>query len=360
MVGRYILAGLGSVLTALVAHSQALSLDLEAVLPIVVCTYVLPSFASNDATVRVQNAGATSFEVRVQQFETSDAVTSSDVHCLIADEGIHTLDDGKTIEARTVVSTGTSGRAVGWGSGTTENVTSLVTGGHSSLVVLGQVMSFNDSKASVFWTNNCSNRGTEPTPTAFCVGKHIGSITGTRANETLGFIVTSPGTGTVNDVDYAFAKGPDSVAGTGNSPPYQYTVSGNFETGVLTQAAEDGGDGGWAVLYGADPLPNNRINLAIEEEVVERDMSRTHTQEKVYYGVFRDNQTANLAASKTTDVYSGSSSAFAIPGSDMLYTLTVENSGTAPVDRRHRPSLFGRCCQTQLCGRLQLYAKFGV
>ncbi|MEL7231376.1 MAG: hypothetical protein AAGJ85_02570, partial [Pseudomonadota bacterium] len=209
----------------------------------------------------------------------------------------------------------------------------LVTGTYGTPVILGQVMTFNDNEASVFWTFNCSNRGTPATDANMCVGKHIGMINDTRADETLGFIVTAPGTGTVNDVDYAFARGGNSIAGTGNTPPYQYTVSGNFEVGVSTMAAENGGNGGWAVLYGNDPLPNNRLNLAVEEETVAGDTTRRHINEELNYGVFRNRQTAELAVSKTNEVYSGSAVPFAVPGSDVIYTLLVESTGSAPVDR---------------------------
>lgn len=338
-------------LTAGSAAGQALSLDVEAIrIPdvsgtwqtvdfintytsaVVVCTYNLRSSANNEATVRIRNVFSDTFDVRIQRFEDSAAVTASDVHCLIADEGNNTLSDGRVIEARTVNSTVTAGQAIGWAAANTTNVTALVTGGHTNLVILGQVMSFNDNEASVFWTNNCTGRGTPATLASICVGKHIGQINDTRANETLGFIVTESGTGTVNQVDYAFARGADTVRGVGNAPPFQYTVAGNFDTGVASNAAEDGGQGGWAVLYGTDPLPNNRINLAVDEETVAGDTSRTHTTEELYYGVFRNNQTAVLNATKTTEVYSGSSVDFAVPGSDVLYTLNIESTGTAAVD----------------------------
>jgi hypothetical protein len=340
-----------AILAAAPAASQALSLDVEALrIPdvgstwqtidlvntyssaVVVCTYNLRTSSNNEATVRIRNVGSDTFDVRTQQFEDSPAVTPSDVHCLVADEGNNTLADGRVIEARTVSSTVTAGLEIGWGAANTTNVTSLVTGGHSNLVILGQVMSFGDNEASVFWTNNCTVRGTPATLASICVGKHIGQINDTRATETLGFIVTESGTGTVNQVDYAFARGGDTIRGVGNGPPYQYTVSGNFDTGVASNAAENGVQGGWAVLYGNDPLPNNRINLAVDEETVAGDMGRSHTTEELYYGVFRNNQTAVLNATKTTEVYSGSAVDFAVPGSDILYTLNVESTGTAPVD----------------------------
>ncbi len=300
--------------------------------PVVACTYVLPSAASNDATVRVRNAGASSFDVRVQQFETSNAVTTSDVHCLIVDEGAHTLADGRRIEARRVLSDGTNGDAPGWGSGLMENVTATFTHPFSNLVVLGQVMTFNDARASVFWSNNCSNRGQPATPASFCVGKHIGMINGTRADETLGVIAVEAGTGTVNGVGYAFARGPNSIRGVGDAPPYTYSVSGDFDVVVATKAAENGGNGGWAVLFGADPAPANQIRLAIDEEVVAGDRTRRHIDEEVYYAAFENNQTVSLSVDKSVAVFSGSGTGYMTPQSDVIYTIDVQNLGTASVD----------------------------
>ncbi|MEO1641927.1 MAG: hypothetical protein AAFR74_01220, partial [Pseudomonadota bacterium] len=204
---RFTLVATLLALTPPSAAAQALSLDVEAVVvenvgapwqtvllvneyssPVVVCTYNLRTNANQPATTRVRNVGSTSFELRVQRFEDSSAFTPSDVHCIIAEEGINTLSDGKTIEARTVLSDGTNGNSPGWNTGN-ENVAGLVTGTYGTPVILGQVMTFNDNEASVFWTNNCSNRGTPANDTNMCVGKHIGMINDTRADETLGFIV---------------------------------------------------------------------------------------------------------------------------------------------------------------------------
>ena len=333
------------------ADAQALSRDVEVVLvpnvgasfqtvdlyntyssPVVACTYNLPSSASQPATVRMRNVSSTSFDIRIQEFENSSAVTASDVHCMIVDEGVHTLADGREIEAHTVLSDRTSGSAVGWGNTTTERVDATFGHAYSNLVLLGQVMTFNDVNASVFWTNNCSNRGAPPTDTAACVGKHIGMINNTRANETLGYIAIEAGSGTVNGVDYEFARGADSPRGVGDAPPYSYSVGGDYDVGVLTQAAEDGGNGGWAVLYGGDPLPTNSIRLAIDEEDAAGDTTRRHTTENVFYGVFENNQIADMAADKTVSVHADSAVLYAIPGSDVLYTINVTNSGSSPID----------------------------
>lgn len=339
-------------LNAGVASAQALSVDLEALLvpnvgaawvtvetvntytdPVVVCTYNLVSAANPPATVRMQNAGATSFQIRIQQFEDSNVVTASDVHCLVADTGVHTLSDGRKLEAFKVLSDGTNGNALGWNAVDTEDVTSTLSHSYGTLVVLGQVMTFADSRATVFWTNSCASRGAPPTAAAVCVGKHIGMINATRNNETLGVIALDAGSGTVNDVDYSFQLGADLPRGTGNAPPYSYNVGDTYDIGVLTQAAEDGGNGGWAVLYGASPVSGTNLNLAIEEETAAGDTSRSHTTENVFYAVFENNQSANVTANKSVETYAGNASDYALPGSDVIYTLSASNAGTAPIDR---------------------------
>jgi hypothetical protein len=72
---------------------------------IVVCTYNLPSAAAPPAITRIDNIGASSFDLRIQQFENSNVVTPSDVHCIIADEGAYN-SGGLKYEAHKVVSDG--------------------------------------------------------------------------------------------------------------------------------------------------------------------------------------------------------------------------------------------------------------
>jgi len=336
-----VMAGLLFALPQL-AYGQVLSLDIEAVRienvgaawvtvnlqnsyadAVVACTYNLRSDNDPSATVRLQNVGATSFEVRIQQFENSNVVAASDVHCLIVDSGAYTLPDGLEIEAYTVDSDQTAGLNVpgDWGIVNLEDVTSTLTHSYSDMIVLGQVMTFNDVNASVIFTNNCLNRGTRPSPARFCVGKHIGQINNSRATETIGYIVADAKIGTLNDVAYRFSRGADQGGGVGNNPPNVYSVGLDYDTGVMTQAAEDGGQGGWAVLYGNDPLPNNALHYSIDEEVVAGDTSRTHTTEEMFYALFQNNQTTNLSASKTVT-----------PGSDVIYKIEATNAGSAPID----------------------------
>lgn len=315
---------------------QTVALDNTYSAAVVVCSYNLPSASAPASIVRVRSVTSTSFDVRIQQFENSSIVTASDVHCMIADEGAYNVPGGLKFEARTVLSDRTSGLAVtnGWNEINQEEVTASLTQSYSAPVVLGQVMSFNDVNASAFWTNNCTDRNRSPFQTngRICVGKHIGQIPGTRLSETLGYIVAESGSGLVNDVRYTLALGADSVAGVGNTPPYNYNLSNDFDIGIVTQAGEDGGQGGWAILYGADPLPSGSIGLAVEEETVAGDVSRTHTLEQIYYWVFKDEQTVTIDAQKDVAMSALSVSPYAIPGSDLVYTITVENNGSGAVD----------------------------
>ena len=304
---------------------------------IVVCTYNLPSDSDPSATTRVRNVTSTSFQLRIQQFENSATVTASDVHCVISDEGAYN-SGGLKYEARKVISDRTSGLSVpgGWGNINNEDVSADITQSYANPHVIGQVMSFNDQRASVFWNYDCDTRGNgaffSGQADGICVGKHIGQINGSRLSETLGYIVIEAGTGTVNDITFAAAVGPDTGAGVGNNPPYNYAVSGDYDVGILTQQGEDGGQGGWTILYGTDPLPANQISWATEEETVAGDTSRTHTTENIGYWVFDNNQTPTISANKDVALFSGNSSPYAIPGSDVVYAITVNNTGSGPVD----------------------------
>jgi len=306
---------------------------------IVVCTYNLPSSSAPPAVTRIQNITPNSFQLRIQQFENSSSVTASDVHCIIADEGPYN-SGGLKYEARKVLSTGTSGQNVvgGWSIANTEDVSGAITQTYADPHVIGQVMSFFDANASTFWDNDCESRANPAflsgQADGICVGKQIGQINNTRLPETLGYIVIEAGTGTVNDITFATALGPDytNLNGVGNAPPYSHSPSGDFDIGVVSLSGIDGGHGGWAVLYGADPLPNNSVQFAIDEETVAGDLTRTHTGENVAYWVFDNNQSPTINAKKGVEMFSGNSSAYAIPGSEVVYDIVVENSGSGAVD----------------------------
>ena len=79
------------------------------------------------------------------------------------------------------------------------------------------------------------------------------------------------------------AVGSDIVEGVDDAPPYTYQPASDvFDVAVASSAAMDGSDGGWPVLYGADPLAGGDIDLAIDEDTF-ADAERGHTDEQVAY-----------------------------------------------------------------------------
>lgn len=274
---------------------QTVALDNSYANAIVICTYQLAAFnaANPPAVTRVRNITSNSFDLRIQGWEDS-AATANDVHCMIVDEGVHTLPDGRQLEAHSVLSDQATGQSstdgTGWNQSTLEDVSASIVHTYTNPVVLGQVMSFNDNRASVINVSDCDSRVNNPFQSGMadgiCVGKHIGQIPDTRNPETIGYIVAEAGSGTVNNVFYELALGADAVAGLGSNPVDSYPLATDHTVAVLTQSSEDGGNGSWAVLFGNDSLPDGSVTLQVDEDVFAGDTSRRHTNEAVYYWAF--------------------------------------------------------------------------
>ena len=160
---------------------------------------------------------------------------------------------------------------------------------YTNPVVVGQVMSYNDSNWSTFWSMGSSSKN--PIDAAnLNVGKHVGEDSnGTRANETVGYIVIESGNGTIDGVAYEAAMGGDSVKGfDDSSTPFNYSLSGSLSTAsavALSQSAMDGNDGSWAVFYGSTPFSSTNIDLYVSEDQM-NDSEQRHVTEQVGYLVF--------------------------------------------------------------------------
>ena len=332
------------------ANWRVVNLQNTFISPVVVCTYALPSAASNEAAVRIRNVGVGDFEIKIQRPENSAAVTPADVYCVIAEQGLHTLPDGREFEAHTVISDGTNGLGRGWGVGGVngaENVSASILGtypANSQPTVIGQVMTAADDEFSVFWSFDCDNRRNVPFQSnladGICVGKHVGQISGAtsdRANETLGYIIIEQGaspTGNFSSISYIADLGGAAISGVGNSPPYSYGLGAHYDLGAATQEAENGGQGGWAVLYGDEPLDGNNIDLGIDEETIQGDMSRTHLPEQVGFWLFRgtDHSDAPMSYGDASHNVSGVLSLGAIAAGDADAEVSPQHSALATGD----------------------------
>ncbi len=249
--------------------------------PVVVCSIL---YQNNGLPVvaRVSNVTATSFDVRLQN-PSGAGVAAEVISYLVVEEGVYDVN-GVRFEAQTYVSTVTdrksswNGQAQSYGQS------------YTNPIVVGQVMSENDPDWSFFWCRG-SSRQSPPSSSTLRTGKGVGEDPDTtRVNEVVGFIVFEAGAGTLGGVEFEAGLSNDSIRGVGNSPPYTAGFSAAFsgapEVGVVTQAAMDGNDGGWALHWNAPS--STALFLAIDEDQLSNN-ERRHTTEQVGYVVFRTN-----------------------------------------------------------------------
>ena len=258
---------------------------------VVVCTpnYSISGFGPTLA--RVRNATGTSFEVGLARpwfGAQSGEHWSAVLHCTVVKAGVYTeAEHGVKMEAvrlENVTSTDNYSSWVG------EPQTYANT--YASPVVVGQVIGGSAAIPgqigdwSVFWSRG-SRRNYPPSSTSFYVGRHTGEDPNARPPATIGYVVIEAGTGTIEGMGYSAGLGSDDVRGVGNRPPYSYALNGlsTASTAILSQAGMDGGNGGWAILYGSDPLTASQVSLAIEEDWY-RDSERRHSTEQVGYIIF--------------------------------------------------------------------------
>jgi len=247
--------------------------------PVVVCTAAYERTAS-PAVPRVRNAAGSSFQVRLSS--PGAAGVSAPVHCLIVNEGVYTFaENGIKLEAVRYNSTATDHDA-SW-SGQARSYQQS----YSNPVVLGQVMSYNDSRFSVFWARGASATA-PPSSSTLRLGKHVAEDSATsRSGETVGYVVVESGAGSLGSISYQAGVGADSVFGIVDSPPYTYSLSSinDVEAVVASSAGMDGVNGGWPVIYGANGASGSNLRFAIDEDVI-GDPERNHTSEQVAYMAF--------------------------------------------------------------------------
>lgn len=269
---------------------------------VVVCSPNYDLSATGPALVRVRNARGASFEVGLGRpwfggFEFEHF--SATVHCMIVRQGVYTVaEDGVKMEAVKLAGFTSVDHAGSW-FGQLQDYQNPE--GYSRPVVVGQVVSPDtgippsycpdplnicEQDWSVFWSRGAAV-SSPPSSSTLYVGRHTGEDPSGRAAETLMYVVIEAGTGTIEGRRYLAGLGADTVRGMENRPPYTYNLSGlaSASAAIVSQAAMDGADGGWALLYGPSAVSPTRLRLAIDEDwyfVSER----RHTTEQVAYIVF--------------------------------------------------------------------------
>ncbi len=248
------------------------------------------SVSSPPLVTRVRNATGSSFEVRVERFDTSTApFTPVPVQYVVAEAGRHDAASGLKMEAVRLSSTVTD-RKGSWNGQVRSYQQS-----YTAPIVLGQVMSANDPRPSAFWSRGNTAKAA-PTTTVLRVGKHVGEDTvTTRAAETLGYIVLEAGQGTLGGVAWQAGITPVSVGDVVNDPaaPVALSKPGATTVGVLSQAGMNNGDGSFALLSGSAATTGPSLLLNVDEDNF-GDTERNHGLERVAY--FAVNQCPSAAS----------------------------------------------------------------
>lgn len=258
--------------------------------PVVTCTYQLQDAADPPAVIRLRNVGSATFELRAQNPAATPDVglDPSTATCLVAESGSYSLG-GLNIEAGSVIPPGTMENN-NWDYATTTTVAPMTA--FTNPVVLSQVMTYNDPDWSTSFTSTCNSRGTAwpGGGSSLCVGKHVAEDTDTtRTNETVGYIILEQGSGSLlgGDIVFQATRGANAIDGVDNAGGSYPTGANDYSIGLGTQTAENGGNGGWAVLFGPDPLAGNNIDFAIDEDQI-GDAERAHVNEEIAWTAFRD------------------------------------------------------------------------
>ncbi|MFC4991440.1 LamG-like jellyroll fold domain-containing protein [Rubritalea tangerina] len=250
---------------------------------VIVATPIYANAAQVPVVTRIRNVSGSSFEVKLDRADGLTAAVSCDVSVIAVEEGVYTLaGDGVQMEAVKFTST-ISGENNNWVAEARPYANSYTTP-----VVLGQVMSANDTNWSVFWS--MGSGPTHPADTTnLNIGKHVAEDSNnTRADETIGYIIIESGEGVINGVAYSAGVGSDTVRNfSNNANGYEYGLSGLYtaSAGVLSSAGMDGYDGCWPVFFGDESIMADAVTLIVDEDAIQ-DSERTHTTEQVSYLIF--------------------------------------------------------------------------
>ncbi|MCM8543543.1 MAG: hypothetical protein NE328_24960, partial [Lentisphaeraceae bacterium] len=242
-----------------------------------------PVITANDPSlcIRVANVLGNSFDVLVSRLDgNAEVISGIPFTYFIVEEGVYTEEnDGIAMEAVKYESIKTDRKGSWKGEQRSYQNT------YSSPVVIGQVMSANDSEWSVFWSRGNKNQNI-PNASNLYVGKHVGEDpNNSRLDETVGYIVFETGSFVFNNSVLQTEVGIDKVDGVQNNG-YTYTNLPEADFVVASQSAMDGGDGGFAVLYGDHAPSNGNLTFAINEDRL-KDSERSHTTEQVAWLALR-------------------------------------------------------------------------
>ena len=249
---------------------------------VVVSSVVLAKNDQLPVVTRITSAVGSSFQIRVQN-PSGKPVGGYNVEFVVAEEGIYTeAEDGFKMEARKELSVETA-----WPFHYEREPRPYLQP-YSHPVVVGQVMTYNDPRWSVFWSSRHDEREEPADSTGMSASKQVVQDTIIdRLDETIGFLVIEAGNYFLDGLRFEARLGENTVIGTEDSATgsfYELNI-GAANHAVISNAGMNSGNGGWPVLFGFQPHQGNRLYLAIDEDQI-KDEERSHDEEQVAYLAF--------------------------------------------------------------------------
>ena len=254
------------------------NLENSYVSPVIICT---PKYTSGiPRTVRITDVTSQSFRVRVQN-PSLDSCPNTEVNYLVVEEG--NWSSPIKVEAMRYT-TNTVGRRSTWNYDS-RNYKQSYSG---NLIVLHQVMSYNDDSWITTYVSRSNSRTNPPNSgdNGLRIALNGAEAVTSHSNETVSYVIFEQDFGELSGIKYDVKRTGDSIRGFSNSPPYFTSYSQSFDSTpyvVLSSHLEaDGNDGGWCVVYS---VTQTQIGLMIDEDQ-ERDSERSHTSETCGFLVF--------------------------------------------------------------------------
>ncbi|UHD17107.1 PKD domain-containing protein [Thiocapsa bogorovii] len=268
------------VLDGVGASWQTVTLPYDYTNPVVVASVRYPDASVTPVVTRIRNAFGNQFEVRVQNPSDQPLNGTYSVYYTVVEAGVYTeAQHGIKMEAVRFTSNNTNYSGAWW-----QQEARSYANSYTAPVVLGQVMSANDPRWSAFWARGGTTND-PPDSAQLSASKHVGEdpIT-TRANEQIGYLVIESGNGEVGGIAYQAGVSDAAIQGIDGSPPFSVThqLAVQASGAIVSSAGMKGGNGGWPVLFGSDPLANGGLALAIDEDQL-ADAERSHGAEQVAY-----------------------------------------------------------------------------
>lgn len=255
--------------------------------PVVVASIVGANNPSSPVSARVRNAGANSFELRLDFPPDNfppNSTNAETVNYIVMESGLWEIgSSGVHVEAGVLPSVTALNCALGcsWNTGVNVNFEQPYS---APPAVFHQIMSENDSSWITSFTASQSSYSTPPTTTGFRLAMNGSEVTNSHGAEDIGYIaIATEQTDLIDGTLFETDTTGDTVFGM-NSPftdTFDQTYSAPPWT-LVTQMTMDGGNGGWSMMNNVNA---STITMYAQEDQAS-DAETDHTDEDFGYMAF--------------------------------------------------------------------------